>query len=729
MLWLQENLLFGSIPPELGKLKSLIDLRLHNNKLIGPIPPELNNLTHLKRVNLADNNLTGHLPDNICLGGLLTRLTVQYNNLIGNVPKSLKNCTTLYRVRLERNQISRNISEDFGIYPNLDYVDLSYNKFYGALSQNWGLCHNLTWLKISNNNISGRIPSELGEAAQLGELDLSSNQLNGEIPKKLGKLGSLINLILNHNMVSGNIPSELGKLHDLAHLNLAANNLSGSIPDQVGEQVKLLNLNLSNNLFGGSVPSPIGNLHSLENLDLSQNMLTGKVPWELGKLRRLETLNLSHNEFSGSIPSTFDQSLGLRSVDISYNQLEGPLPLIKAFQGAPFEVLRDNKGLCGNATSLMPCLPIKSSREKRFLVLILLPVIGGLFLLFLVIGIFWATRGKKKSIKNEPRESNESLFSIWSFDGKIVYENIIEATENFSPKHCIGVGGYGIVYKAELPSGQVVAVKKLDASEDDEREKLKGFANEICALTEIRHRNIVKLYGFCVHTRHSFLVYEFLEGGSLEKLLSNHEQTVNFIWIKRMNVIKGVANALSYMHHDCSPPMIHRDISSKNVLLDSEYEAHISDFGTARVLWPDSSNWTSFVGTFGYAAPELAYTMEVNEKCDVYSFGVLSMEVIIGRHPGELISSLLPSWSSTSALTAHATLLMELLDQCIAPPRKQVAKEVVSLVKLAFACLHPSPQFRPTMQQVSVMLSKQRSTLQNSFEMITLVQLLDMLEF
>ncbi|CAK9134686.1 unnamed protein product [Ilex paraguariensis] len=270
----------------------------------------------------------------------------------------------------------------------------------------------------------------------------------------------------------------------------------------------------------------------------------------------------------------------------------------------------------------MPCFHMKSNREKRFLVLILLPVIGGLFLLFLVIGIFWAIRGKKRSIKNEPKEPNENLFSIWSFDGKIVYENIVEATKDFSSKHCIGVGGYGIVYKAKLPSGQVVAVKKLDASEDDEREKLK----------------------------------------------------------------------------------------------ESEYEAHITNFGTARVLWPDSSNWTSFAGTFGYAAPELAYTMKLR---------VLPMEVIMGKHPGELISSLLPSWSSSSASTAHGILLKGLLDQHISPPRKQAAEEVVSLVKLAFACLHPSPQFRPTMQQVSVMLSKQRPALQNSSEMITLAQLLD----
>ena len=146
-------------------------------------------------------------------------------------------------------------------------------------------------------------------------------------------------------------------------------------------------------------------------------------------------------------------------------------------------------------------------------------------------------------------------------------------------------------------------MKKLHSIQDNKIANAKAFENEIHALLEIKHRNVVKLYGFCSHPRHSFLVYEFLEGGSLKELLSNKEEAVNFEWIRRANIVKGVANALSYMHHDCSPPIVHRDISSKNILLDSEYVAHISDFGTARVLKPDSSNWTSFVGTFGYAAP------------------------------------------------------------------------------------------------------------------------------
>ncbi|XP_039017068.1 MDIS1-interacting receptor like kinase 2-like [Hibiscus syriacus] len=180
---------------------------------------------------------------------------------------------------------------------------------------------------------------------------------------------------------------------------------------------------------------------------------------------------------------------------------------------------------------------------------------------------------------------------------------IVEATEEFDSKYCIGVGRYGSVYKTQLSNGQVVVVKKRHPLPEDVVADQKPFCSEIQALTEIRHRNILKLHGFCSHPRHSLLVYEFLEGGSLEKILKTDEQAVELDWIKRVNVVKGVANAVSYMHHDCSPPIAHCYISSKNILLDSDYEAHVADFGAARLLKPDSSNWTSFEGTLSYTGP------------------------------------------------------------------------------------------------------------------------------
>lgn len=197
----------------------------------------------------------------------------------------------------------------------------------------------------------------------------------------------------------------------------------------------------------------------------------------------------------------------------------------------------------------------------------------------------------------------EISFSVLKFDGKTMHEEILRATEDFDSIYCIGEGGHGIVYRANLSSDNTVAVKKLHLQLNGENNFQKEFLNEIRALIEIRHRNIIKLYGFCLHKRHSFLVYEYLERGSLASMLSNDHQVKELGWSKRVNIIKGVANALSYMHHDCLPPIVHRDISSKNILLDSEYEACVSDFGTAKFLKPNSANWSAVAGTYGYLAP------------------------------------------------------------------------------------------------------------------------------
>ncbi|XP_022760167.1 MDIS1-interacting receptor like kinase 2-like [Durio zibethinus] len=213
-------------------------------------------------------------------------------------------------------------------------------------------------------------------------------------------------------------------------------------------------------------------------------------------------------------------------------------------------------------------------------------------------------------------------------------------------------------------------------------------------------------------------------------VLSNKDEAMELDWEKRLNVVKGVANALSYMHHDHSPPIIHRDISSNNVLLDLDYEAHVSDFGTARVLKPDSSNWTTLAGTLGYIAPELAYTMKVNERCDVYSFRVLTMEILMGRYPSDLISCLPSSSTLASASTSipndkQLILFKDVIDQRLSPPIRQVANDVVSTTKLALACLNVSSQLRPTMRQVAQALTRQSLPLPNPFSIIKLGELWD----
>ncbi|KAF6153446.1 hypothetical protein GIB67_003636 [Kingdonia uniflora] len=720
-LW--RNNFSGTIPVSLGYLRDLTTLDLFENLLSGSIPPHIGNLTNLKRLLLFDNTFSGNLPQNLCRGGSLENFAVAFNNFTGPIPKSLKNCSNLVRVRLERNQLADNISEAFGVYPSLDYMDLSHNNLYGELSRIWGKCHSLTYLSLSNNKISGSIPPEFRESTQLRKLDLSDNHMVGEIPKELMKLNFLIYLNLSHNELSGQLPREIGSLSELDRLDISSNYLSGPIPGEVGKCSKLLYLGLSCNIFNGSIPTQIGDLISLSILlDLSHNELTGGIPSKIGSLRKLENLNLSHNMLSGNIPSSFEEMESLLSIDVSYNQLEGRIPTNKAFQNLSFDAFKNNKDLCGNVSGLQACDSSGTSKSNamdkhKVVITIILSLLGVLFLILASAGVFFIFYRKKIDVKEEIQKD---LFCVWNYDGNIVYEDIIEATENFSPGHCIGTGGYGSVYKAELSTGQVVAVKKLHPSENGVGLGSKAFLDEISALSEVRHRNIVRFYGFCLHARHSFIISEYLERGNLSKVLSDIEEAVKLDWVRRINIIKGLANAFSYLHHDCSPPIVHRDISSSNILLDLEYEARVSDFGTARLLKPDSSNWTELAGTYGYIAPELAYTMRVTEKCDMYSFGVLMLEVLIGIHPGELLSSL----TSSSSPTSQNVLLKDILDGCLSPPTLHASYELFIMAKLAFSCLDANPESRPTMKHVSRELSKAEALDLELFHTTTLGQLM-----
>ncbi|KAF8020513.1 hypothetical protein BT93_G1051 [Corymbia citriodora subsp. variegata] len=723
------NKLSGPIPSSISNLSDLNVLHLNRNELSGFLPLEINNLTSLTVLQLDNNNFVGQLPQEICSRQALEHLTAANNRFIGPIPRSLRNCSSLHRVRLQYNLLKGNITDALGVYPYLDYLELSNNELYGELPPTLEECRNLTSLIISNNRISGIIPPQIGNMNQLHRLNLSSNDIVGEIPKDLGKLKSLLELSLDGNYLAGHIPQELGALFDLQKLNIAGNNLSGSIPTELGECSNLLFLNLSGNNLDKSIPVKIGNLQSLQVLDLSKNFLMGEIPGQFAQLHRLEILNLSHNQLLGSIESTFANMVSLTSIDISYNELEGPLPNVSAFRNATIEVVRGNKGLCGVIASLNPCAATMSEgkNKNKKLLLLLIPTLGCLLMLLLVMGTSSIVCRRLRKLEPSSKDgSNENSWAVLNFNGCILYESIIAATKEFDAKYCIGVGGHGSVYKVQLQTGETVAVKKFKEVVEVKISSRKAFEREIHALTEARHRNIIKLHGFCSSSRYSFLVYEFLELGSLKDVLNDEERITAFDWNKRVNVIKGVANALSYMHHDCSPPIAHRDVSSKNILLDEQYEAHVSDFGTAKVLQPYSSNWTSFAGTFGYAAPELAYTMEVKEKCDVYSFGVVTLEVIMGRHPGELISSLAFSASlSSSNSTTSCWPLKQALDQRIAYPNGDMLGQMAFIVKMAFTCLSAKPEHRPSMQQVSQEISAHKSIMIGTSEDIKLEELVD----
>ena len=464
---------------------------------------------------------------------------------------------------------------------------------------------------MGRNNISGEIPPELGNLTKLQILSLESNKLSGEIPTQLGNLSLLYQLNLSNNHFTGKIPQSLSNLKKLETLDLSSNNISGILPKWLGDYGSLSSLNLSHNFLSGPIPQELGNVATLRYiLDLSSNSLTGEIPSNLVKLSTLEILNLSHNHLSGNIPSSFSTMGSLVSIDFSFNNLTGPIPTGKVFQSASANAFEGNSGLCGDAQGLSPCSSSsndKSSNKKtKILIGVLIPVCA-LIIFVSVIVIICMSREKSRLLDDENRSSDkyDSLESmIWEKEGKFTFREIVKATQNFSEKYCIGKGGFGSVYKAVLSSSLVVAVKLLNMSDSAEIPKInrQSFQNEIKTLTEVRHRNIIKLYGFCSRRSCMYLVYEYIQRGSLAKVLYGLESE-ELGWETRMKIVQGLAHALSYLHHDCSPPIVHRDVSLNNVLLEEDFEPRLSDFGTARLLSPDSSNWTSVAGSYGYMAP------------------------------------------------------------------------------------------------------------------------------
>ncbi|CAL9752373.1 unnamed protein product [Musa acuminata subsp. burmannicoides] len=485
----------------------------------------------------------------------------------------------------------------------------------------------MRYIDLSYNRLNGTIPSEIGQSTRLGALDLSSNHLVGELPKNLCNLISLIELNVSSNQLSGELPSEIGKLLKLKRLDVSGNKFTGVIPEEIGGCKLLISVDMSNNSFSGSIPYEFGQLVDLQELlDPSQNSFSGHIPSQLGQLTLLQILNLCHNNLAGHVLPSIINMASLSALDVSHNELEGPVPDGQLFRRAPMEWFTRNRGLCDVVAGLPSCISFPA-REAP---------------------------------------------------------NIIKATENFDDKYCIGKGGCGSVYRATLSTGEVVAVKKLQ--QPDTEISWQHFLNEVQALTQVQHRNIVKLFGFC-STRHKFLVCEYMGRGNLADILQ--EDATELDWVKRVSIIKHVACALSYLHHDLVPPIVHRDVTSNNILLHSDFKACLSDFGIARTLNPAASNWSTLAGTRGYMAPELAYSMRVNEKCDV--FGVVTLEVLLGRHPGDLISSYHDEGSA----------MREMLDPRLPLPPPEVTGAVSTVVKISLWCLHSNPVCRPTMQHVS----------------------------
>ncbi|KAL4381714.1 hypothetical protein AHAS_Ahas04G0161100 [Arachis hypogaea] len=417
---------------------------------------------------------------------------IQYNNVSYRCHRPGIKCNKAGSITTLSPPTPRNYSSDF--FPQLCNMQLKFLVFPNLVRLDFsemGLCEfpklrgleKLQHLNLSYNHFSGEAPlTLLTNLTQLVVLDISNNQyISGPIPQELSKLERLVTLDLSANVLSEGIPLILGQMSSLTHMKLSNNLLYGDLPFTLANLTQLLVLDLSQNKLSGFIPHEIGKLTNLLTLDLSSNSLSGPIP--------------DYNNLSGSIPS---QIGNLSYLDLRYNNLS--IKNTKGFESITVCYLHRNPFLpdgnydCDDPQDQLEDHHNKHSSRSLVLVIIVVCITISLGSVGIGICIFHARHHDK--LENKATK-NGDLFSIWNYDDKIAFEDIIQATQGFDIGYCIGTGAYGSVYEARLPNGKTVALKKLHKTESENPSFYKSFCNEVEVLTEIRHRNIIRLYGYC----------------------------------------------------------------------------------------------------------------------------------------------------------------------------------------------------------------------------------------
>ncbi|KAL5772963.1 hypothetical protein ACOSQ2_012887 [Xanthoceras sorbifolium] len=670
-LELAGNNLGGEIPSIIGDLPTkLVQIHLAQNLIYGSIPPQISSLVNLTLLNLSSNFLNGTIPPQLCRMRKLERVFLSNNSLSGEIPSAL------------------------GDIPHLGLLDLSQNK------------------------LSGSIPNSFANLSQLRRLLLYENQLSGTIPPSLGKCVNLEILDLSHNKISGIIPVEVAELRSLKlYLNLSSNHLDGPLPLELSKMDMVLAIDLSLNNLSGTIPPQLGSCIALESLNVSGNILEGPLPASIGQLPYLKEIDVSSNGLFGEIPQAFQASPTLRQLNFSFNKFSGNISNRGAYAYLKIESFLGNSGLCGSIKGLPKC------KKKLTYHLVILSILLSLFATPILCILWIRTRFRRQlsvfnggDLEDEEKENEELKYP------RVSYRQLIEATGGFSPSNLIGSGQFGHVYKGVLHDNTRIAVKVLNSK--TAAEFTGSFKRECLVLRRTKHRNLIRIITICSRPDFKALVLPLMTNGSLERHLYPSHGLIShgLDLIQLVKICSDVAEGVAYLHHHSPVKVVHCDLKPSNILLDDDLTALVTDFGIAKLVKGvdennipanDSMSFNStdglLCGSVGYIAPEYGMGKRASTQGDVYSFGVLLLEIATGRRPTDVLfqdGSSLHEWVKRQYPYRLEPIVEQALDRC-APPHmptyyNKIWRDVVlELIELGLLCTQYNPSTRPTMIDVA----------------------------
>jgi Leucine-rich repeat (LRR) protein len=745
---LSDNKITG-LPSDLWSLGSLKSLNLSSNQISGSLPSNIGNFGFLESLDLSSNNFSGEIPAAISSLVSLRVLKLNQNGFEYSIPFGIRSCHSLVTIDLSSNRLTGLLPDSFGAaFPKLKTLNLAGNEIYDRDSD-FSEMKSITSLNISGNLFQGSVMGVFQN--QLEVIDLSRNQFQGHISQvqfnSSYNWSHLVYLDLSENQLSGEIFHNLSQAQNLKHLNLANNRFTRQAFPRIEMLLGLKYLNLSSTSLTGHIPDEISQLCNLNTLDLSRNHLTGKIP--VLSTKDLQIVDVSHNNLSGEVPLSLLEKLPwMVGYNFSYNNLslcDSGVSLY-TLQTAFFGSL--NSCPIAANPALFKKRPPKHKVTMLALALTLSMICLLTALLFLAFGCrrktrMWAV--KQTSYKEEQIISGPFSFqtdsTTWVADVKqansvpvvifekpllnITFADLLSATSNFDRGTLLAEGKFGPVYRGFLPGGIHVAVKVLvHGSTLTDQEA----ARELEYLGRIKHTNLVPLTGYCLAGDQRIAIYDYMENGNLQNLLHDlplgvqttedwstdtwEEDDNNGIqnvgsegllttWRFRHKIALGTARALAFLHHGCSPPIIHRDVKASSVYLDYNLEPGLSDFGLAKIFGNGLDEEIAR-GSPGYVPPEFSQPDydSPTPKSDVYCFGVVLFELITGKKP---IEDDYPEVKETDLVSWVRGLVRKNQgSRAIDPKIRETGPDdqMEEALKIGYLCTADLPSKRPTMQQI-----------------------------